>query len=132
MPNKKNFKKSTKTAEKLEFKGFLSFLILHELSKTALYGEQLAQRIGARRGDKLTPGTIYPALKNLRKENLVSFTQDGQKKVYSLTNDGKKELGRLYRLLGKYFKGLRSKVPPLRKPNKRKTKIKTAGSKKNG
>lgn len=125
-------KKSAKTPEKLEFKGFLSFLILHELSKEALYGEQLAQRIGARRGDKLTPGTIYPALKNLRKETLVSFTQDGQKKIYGLTNDGKIELRRLCRLFGKYFKGLRSKVPPLRKPNKRKAQRKPARSKKNG
>lgn len=119
--SKKNSKKTNKTSEILEFKGFLSFLILHELSKDALYGDQLAQHIGTRRGDKLTPGTIYPALKNLRKEKLVSYAQDGQKKIYGLTNDGKQELKRLYRSFGKYFVGLKGKIPM---PKKAKTQAK--------
>lgn len=102
-------------APKLEFKGFLSFLILHELSKEAMFGEQLADRIGARRGETLTPGTIYPALKRLRKEKLVSYRREGRLKIYRLTDAGQGELKLLYKLFGTYFKGLRSKIPDARK-----------------
>ena len=110
----------------IEFKGLLSFLILHELSKERLYGEQLAERIGKRKGDMLTPGTIYPALKALRAHKLVKFNQDGRKKIYTLTPAGKKELQQLYRLFGRYFKGLREKIPKARKPAKAKRSRKKA------
>lgn len=108
----------------IEFKGLLSFLILHELSREQLYGEQLAARIGARKGETLTPGTIYPALKKLREYKLVTFSQDGRKKTYKLTAAGKKELQALYKLFGRYFKGLRKKIPGVRKrrPKQRKKK----------
>lgn len=104
----------------IEFKGLLSFLILHELSSEKLYGEQLAERIGARKDEKLTPGTIYPALKHLKEGKLVKFTQDGRLKIYSLTPKGKKELKALYKLFGKYFAGLGSKIPKTRKKTTRK------------
>lgn len=97
-------------SEHIPFKGFLSFLILHELRNRKLYGEQLAKLIGKRRGDHLTPGTIYPALKQLRNQHLIRFIQDGQKKIYTLTSSGKSELRHLYRLFGRYFKGLKSKI----------------------
>ncbi len=102
----------------IEFKGLLSFLILHELSKEKLYGEQLAERIGKRKGETLTPGTIYPALKKLRKHKLVKFSQDGRKKIYTLTSSGKTELKKLYKLFGRYFTGLRKKIPAMRKTTK--------------
>lgn len=95
----------------LAFKGFLSFLILHELASRQLYGEQLAERVGGRKGGVLTPGTIYPALKNLRAQRLVVFSKDGRKKIYALTAGGKAELRRLYGLFGTYFAGLGCKIP---------------------
>lgn len=101
---------NTDDSRHIEFKGLLSFLILHELSSRKLYGEQLAERIGKRKGTTLTPGTIYPALKRLRAEKLVTFSQDGRKKIYHLSPSGKKELRVLYRIFGRYFKGLKSKI----------------------
>lgn len=100
----------------IEFKGLLSFLILHELKQEPLYGEQLAERIGGRKGDVLTPGTIYPALKKLRTLKLVKFSQDGRKKIYTLTPKGVRELQLTYRIFGRYFAGLGKYV---RKPRKR-------------
>ena len=94
----------------IEFKGFLSFLILHELSRERLYGEQLAERIGKRKGAPLTAGTIYPALKRLRKHRLLKYERDGRKKVYSLTPAGKRELAKLYKLFGRYFAGLKGRI----------------------
>jgi PadR family transcriptional regulator, regulatory protein PadR len=107
----------------LELKGFLSFLILHELDKKSLCGEDLAKKIGRRKGgEQLTPGTIYPALKELREQGLVSFVQFGRKKMYSLTPEGKKELKHLYKLFSSYFQGLKHFIKPVRRPLK-KTKI---------
>lgn len=107
----------------LDLKGFLSFLILHELGKKALCGEDLAKKIGRRKGtDQLTPGTIYPALKTLRELKLVTFEQFGRKKVYSLTDEGKKELKQLHRQFSKYFAGMRSRIRSTKKKLKRKTR----------
>ncbi|MEI8348401.1 MAG: PadR family transcriptional regulator, partial [Pseudomonadota bacterium] len=56
--------------KKVSLKGFLSFFILHELALAKRAGDDLAKRIGKRKGSDLTPGTIYPALKRLRKQGL--------------------------------------------------------------
>jgi PadR family transcriptional regulator, regulatory protein PadR len=91
----------------LEFKGFLSFLILHELSKNNLCGDELAHKIGKRRGVVLTPGTIYPALIELRKRKVIKFSQDGRKKFYYLTEEGKNLLEEQYNMFSNYFWGLK-------------------------
>ena len=119
-----------KTTPYIEFKGLLSFLILHELSAEKLYGEQLADRIGKRKGGSLTPGTIYPALKVLRTHKLIKFSQDGRKKIYTLTPKGRIELTKLYKLFGRYFKGLRQKIPKTRKVAKRRKVKKKAAKRK--
>lgn len=94
----------------LQLKGFLSFLILHELGKVGLCGDDLANRIGKRKGGKLTPGTIYPALKDLRKQKFIRGKKFGRKKVYTLTESGVRELERLYVLFSKYFMGLKQHI----------------------
>jgi len=75
----------------INLRGFLSFHILHELRRKRLCGDELAETIGKKKSSKLTPGTIYPALKNLRHNKLVTFRQEGRKKIYTLTPQGKKE-----------------------------------------
>ena len=91
----------------IEIKGFLSFFILNELSKKPFSGDVLAEKIGKRKGATLTPGTIYPTLKRLKKLKLVAWKRDGRLKVYSLTPEGKSQLGRLYKELKLVFKGLK-------------------------
>lgn len=111
MVTKKNKSLEDKNQELLvDFKGFLTLFILHELSKKAQCGDELAVRIGQRKKDKLTPGTIYPTLKKLRKLKLISFKKFGRKKVYSLTEVGEKELNKLYKVLKQYFKGIKGKL----------------------
>ena len=114
---------------KVEFKGFLSFLILHELDMKGLSGEDLAIKIGERKGTQLTPGTIYPTLKKLRKLKLVRYKRFGRRKVYNLTDEGKKELERLYVDIGKYLHGL-DKVFKKKQKKKRKKKAKKTIKKK--
>ena len=72
-----------------DMKGYLSYLILWSLSKKSMNGAGLAEELEKRRGSKPSPGTIYPALKELKEKGLITSDKD---KVYSLTNIGKKEL----------------------------------------
>ncbi|MBD3209115.1 PadR family transcriptional regulator [Candidatus Woesearchaeota archaeon] len=116
----------------LALKGFLSFLILHELRKKQLCGEDLAKKLGKRKGgDPLTPGTIYPALKDLREHKLVSYDQSGRKKTYSLTKAGEKELEKHYHEFSRYFYGLKRYITRPKKTTKiSKQKRKVAKKKK--
>lgn len=112
---KKSVKKVTKKPQKLipkyiELKGFLSFFILHELNGKDYSGDELARIIGKRKNANLTPGTIYPALKRLRKQKLIQYKRNGRKKVYSLTLNGYKELKSLYILFEGMFFGLKSRL----------------------
>ena len=88
----------------LQFKGFLAFQILHELRGKTLCGDDLASIIGQKRGSKLTPGTIYPALKFLRKKKLVQQKRIGRKKLYVLTPEGEAECKVFKQQFKKMFK----------------------------
>jgi PadR family transcriptional regulator, regulatory protein PadR len=70
-------------------KGYLSFLILWILRDSKLKGSEIATEIGKRKGSRPSPGTIYPALKELKKQGNIKH--DSEKK-YFLTIRGKKEL----------------------------------------
>ena len=108
---KKSVTKTSKLVPKfIELKGFLSFFILHELNNTPFSGDELARVIGERKSNTLTPGTIYPALKRLRRQKLISYRRIGRKKVYSLTDLGKKELKSLYFVFSEFFSGLKTKI----------------------
>lgn len=54
-----------------------------------MYGQELATEIAKRRGDKPNPGTIYPALKDLRQRGLIQVRQTGRKTMYELTPKGR-------------------------------------------
>ena len=52
-------------------------------------GAEITQELEKRRGQRPSPGTIYPVLKYLNEQNLLKV--DDEKK-YSLTKKGKEEL----------------------------------------
>lgn len=92
----------------------LNFLLLHELRSPAA-GSELAKRIGRRKGTGLlTPGTIYPALKELHRKKLISYRSQGREKVYSLTQSGEVSLEKLYKEFSQLFRGLRHKIRPMK------------------
>lgn len=72
-----------------EMKGYLTYLILWIISKKTINGAQISRELEKRRGTKPSPGTIYPALKELRNNGLITI--DGNKN-YSLTAAGEEEL----------------------------------------
>ena len=100
--------------QQIELTAPLAFLLLHEL-RTASSGTELAKKLGERRGSgMITPGTIYPALKELRRKKLVSYRTSGREKIYSLTVTGQQELDQLYKDFSRLFKGLRHKIRPIK------------------
>ena len=70
-------------------KGFLTYLILWILRNNQLTGVEIANELEKRRGTKPSPGTIYPALKELKEKGLILVDS---KKTYTLTKKGEKEL----------------------------------------
>ena len=75
---------------KCDMRGMLSFHILWMLSKKNMHGDQLAEELGKRRGEKPKAGTIYPALRCLKESGLIKGEKDGKIIVYSLTDEGRK------------------------------------------
>lgn len=77
-----------------DMRGMLSFMILFLLSRRSMYGQELAEEIGRRKGEKPNPGTIYPALKDLTTRRLVTVRSKGRMTIYSLTKNGRSTLKR--------------------------------------
>ena len=59
-----------------DMRGLLGFLILFLLSKKPMHGQDLADEIAKRRGERPSPGTIYPALKSLREMGFIIEEKD--------------------------------------------------------
>lgn len=100
----KRKKKGLNAHKHLNLKGFLCLQIMHKLKKKPFYGDVLAMEIGKNKLGKLTPGTIYPALKHLKEKRLVCVTIDGRKKYYRLSKRGLEEYKLSKRLFKKMFK----------------------------
>ena len=76
--------------------GILSIYILHSLKKQPKTGYDLIAEINEKTEGTWIPskGTIYPLLKHLKEENLISIEQIGKrsKQIFMITNEGKKRL----------------------------------------
>jgi DNA-binding PadR family transcriptional regulator len=83
-----------------KMKGFLSFLILWLVSKKSMTGVEITLELEKRKGRKLSPGTIYPVLKNLKDKGLLSIDEN---KSYSLTKKGINELKSSLKIFFKIF-----------------------------
>jgi len=89
-------------------RGMLSFLILFLLSKKAMHGQEIAGEIEKRKGDKPSPGTIYPALRMLNKEGLIKEKKSGKTIIYSLTPVGRRVLDVAKKRFARTFFGVSS------------------------
>lgn len=75
---------------KCDMRGMLSFHILWLLSKKPMHGDEIAEEIKKRKGEKPKAGTIYPALKALKDKGMIKGEKKGKTIVYSITPEGKK------------------------------------------
>lgn len=89
-----------------DMRGMLSFLILFLLSKKEMSGREIAQEIEKRKGEKPSPGTIYPALKSLRESNFIKETSSEKEIHYTLTDNGKIALKNAKTQFCKTFSGV--------------------------
>lgn len=70
-------------------RGYLTYLILWNLNKSKMNGAEIAKELEKRKGSKPNPGTIYPALKELKGKGLIKADKN---KTYSLTKKGEREI----------------------------------------
>ena len=75
-----------------DMRELLGFLILFLLSKKSMHGQEIAEEIAKRKGEKPSPGTIYPAFKSLRDSGFLEGQKEGKTIIYNLTRKGKKAL----------------------------------------
>ena len=75
-------------------RGMLSFLVLHLLSKTKMYGMEIANELGKRKAEKPNPGTLYPSLKEMERKGLVESSKEGNTRIYKITPQGREGLER--------------------------------------
>ena len=92
--------------EGCDMRGMLGFLILFLISKKPMHGKELADEITRRRGEKPSPGTLYPAIKNLREAGFLDEKKEGKTITYTLTPSGKKALVIAKRKFCKIFLGV--------------------------
>lgn len=74
-------------------KGYLRLIVMKTLSGKRLSGYGMIKEIEKKTGTwKPSFGSIYPLLKKLLKEKLVEVEAEGRRKIYFLTEEGKKHL----------------------------------------
>ena len=71
-----------------------------------MHGQELADEIGKRKGEKPGPGTIYPAIKGLKEAGFLKEEKAGKIISYDLTPAGKKALSIAKRKFTKAFLGV--------------------------
>ena len=54
-----------------------------------MHGQEITDELEKRRGERPSPGTVYPALKLLKENGWVEEKRDGKTLVYELTAEGK-------------------------------------------
>ena len=86
-----------------DMRGMLSFMILWLLSKRSMYGQEIAAEIEKRRGERPSPGTIYPALKDLASHGMIKSHLEGRNDVYELTEQGEAGLEKALKYFRKVF-----------------------------
>ena len=88
-------------------RGMLGFLILFLLSRRPMNGQEIADEIADRKGERPSPGTVYPALKNLRLMGFISIEEkEGKAISYCLTERGKNALKVAKRKFTRTFLGV--------------------------
>ncbi len=89
------FDKQPHLREKMKSKftkrrGIIQLAILQLLKEKPRHGYQVMKQLEERSGGYYSPsaGTVYPALQDLVEKNLIELELDGEKKIYSLNDEG--------------------------------------------
>ena len=75
--------------------GELHLVLLALLSERPMHGYDLMGELGRRiRRYRPSPGSIYPAIQALEGEGLIAARDDGDRRIYALTDEGSAALSR--------------------------------------
>lgn len=80
-------------------KEFLDILILSLLEKNAMSGRDMIVRIHKNFDIFLASSTVYPLLHSMKERGLIRNTDNGKKKIYSMTKKGKSFAQKAHHLL---------------------------------
>ncbi len=75
----------------IDMRGLLSFHLLWLLRGGEKCGYEILDELEKRRGERPSPGTVYPALGRLVKSGLVNKRREGKRVIYSITDSGRRE-----------------------------------------
>jgi PadR family transcriptional regulator len=98
----------------VDLRGLLSFWLLWELRHGPLNGAQLADRLAWRRGQAVSPGTLYPALSELVGARLLTKRRAGREAAFELTARGRSDLDCALGCLGAMFADVLAEAGPSR------------------
>lgn len=73
----------------------LKLLILKLLKEGEKTGYDLIKTIEKESGWKPSPGSIYPHLNDLKNKKHIKVKEEGRRKIYTITNEGKTELKKM-------------------------------------
>ena len=76
-------------------RGHLKIFTLKALESKPSSGYSIMKFLEDKLGTKPSPGSMYPLLEELTSGKLVTCKEEGRKKIYSLTQEGKKKLTEL-------------------------------------
>ena len=93
-------------AESCDMRGLLGFLILFLLSKKPMHGQEIANELAKRRGEKPSPGTISPAIRSLTDLGFLSEEKEGKTITYRLSPKGEKAFGIAEKRFTRTFLGI--------------------------
>lgn len=71
-------------------RGSLRYVLLLRLQEHPLHGYALMKEIEEKYGYSVSPGVVYPTLQMLEDEGFIAISEENHKKVYSLTEEGRK------------------------------------------
>lgn len=74
--------------------GYLKVIVLKELNSHPHTGYELMNKVTECTGCRPSAGSIYPLLNELLESDYVSVQEEGRKKIYSITSQGRKAIGR--------------------------------------
>lgn len=78
-------------------RGFVQIAILHLLKEESMHGYQIMKELEERSHGaySASAGTVYPALQELVDQRLIQLENDSDKKVYSISEEGKHRIEEL-------------------------------------
>lgn len=98
--------------ERLE-RGLLRHVILSVLKDGSMHGYEIIKQLEEKTHGHYapSPGTLYPTLQYLAEAGFISSEQEGEKRIYSLTDEGRAELDKQHNIVEGFWSRFRERVP---------------------